>query len=165
MIVSALKKAASYPNSYKDMFVKNIFCRIFMSVSEQPLNEEQWKEMIFMEHFSMEDWRKYVKNELTEAERELYEDHLYICDECLEVYLEAMDEEEQSLPAMPGEEDFTNLVMSQIKGGAPEEAKEQSGQSPKVSLFERWFPLAFAGFMLIGGLVTMYREKNQIDQE
>ncbi|MBG9585877.1 MAG: hypothetical protein ACQEXE_23895 [Bacillota bacterium] len=119
-----------------------------------------------MEHFSLEEWRKYAKNELSEPERELYEDHLYICDQCLEVYLEAMDEEEDSLPAMPGEEDFTTLVMAQITGEIPEEAsKEQSGLPTKGSLFERWFPLAFAGFMLIGGLVTMYREKNQIDQE
>ncbi|URM32795.1 hypothetical protein LLY41_21240 [Cytobacillus firmus] len=56
--------------------------------------------------------------------------------------------------------------MAQITGEIPEEAsKEQSGLPTKGSLFERWFPLAFAGFMLIGGLVTMYREKNQIDQE
>ncbi|KAF0816065.1 hypothetical protein KIS4809_5161 [Bacillus sp. ZZV12-4809] len=147
------------------MFAKNNPSRIFFGVLEQSLREKHWKEMIFMEHFSMEDWRKYVKNELTEPERELYEDHLYICDECLEVYLEAMDEEEDSLPAMTGEEDFTNLVMAQISGGAPEEAKEQGGQSPKASWFERWFPFSFACFMLIGGLVTMYREKSQIDQE
>ncbi len=122
--------------------------------------------MIFMEHFSLEEWRKYAKNELSEHERELYEDHLYICDQCLEVYLEAMDEEEYSLPAMPGEEDFTNLVMAQISGEISEEAsKEHSGLPPKESWFERWFPLAFACFMLIGGLITMYREKNQIDQE
>ncbi|MCM3706209.1 MULTISPECIES: hypothetical protein [Cytobacillus] len=119
-----------------------------------------------MEHFSSEEWRKYAKNELTEPERELYEDHLYICDQCLEVYLEVMEEEEYSLPEMPGEEDFTNLVMAQITGEFPKEAsKEQSGLPPKASRFERWFPFAFAGFMLIGGLVTMYREKNQIDQD
>ncbi|EWG09633.1 hypothetical protein [Cytobacillus firmus] len=119
-----------------------------------------------MEHFSLEEWQKYAKNELSEPERELYEDHLYICDQCLEVYLEAMDQEEYSLPAMPGEGDFTNLVMAQITAGISEEvSKEQSGLPPKESWFERWFPLAFACFMLIGGLITMYREKNQIDQE
>ncbi|WP_264740935.1 hypothetical protein [Cytobacillus firmus] len=119
-----------------------------------------------MEHFSLEEWRKYVKNELSEPERELYEDHLYICDQCLEVYLEAMDEEEDSFPEMPGEDEFTNLVMAQISGGIPEEADKEHKELPnKESWFERWFPIGFACFMLIGGLVTMYRDKNQIDQD
>ncbi|MBY0158135.1 MULTISPECIES: hypothetical protein [Cytobacillus] len=119
-----------------------------------------------MDHFSLEEWRKYVKNVLSEPERELYEDHLYICDQCLEVYLEAMDEEENSLPEMPGEDEFTNLVMAQITGGFSEEADKEHKELPnKESWFERWFPIAFACFMLIGGLVTMYRDKNQIDQD
>ncbi|KON85595.1 hypothetical protein AF332_01195 [Sporosarcina globispora] len=115
-----------------------------------------------MEHFTLEEWRKYVKNELSEPERELYEDHLYLCDHCLEVYLEAMDEEENSMPAMAGEDEFTNLIMAQITGGIPEEAaREHKELSNKESWFERLFPIAFASFMLIGGLVTMCREKNK----
>lgn len=72
-----------------------------------------------MEHFSLEEWRKYAKNELSEPERELYENHLYICDQCLEVYLEAMDEEEDSLPAMPGKRTLQLLSWLRLQAKFP----------------------------------------------
>lgn len=57
-----------------------------------------------MDHYSLEEWLEYVKNELGEKERVIYEDHLYTCDQCLEVYLEAMDKAEHSFPSMPRED-------------------------------------------------------------
>ncbi|WP_394140919.1 anti-sigma factor family protein [Cytobacillus oceanisediminis] len=114
-----------------------------------------------MDHYSLEEWLKYVKNELGEKDREAYEDHLYTCDQCLEVYLEAMEEEEYALPAMPREDEFTNLVMAQIPDNKVKEppmlnvAKEQKKSSSQKMWFECCFTIALACLLLIGGLVKM----------
>ncbi|MBT2688874.1 hypothetical protein J7I93_11835 [Bacillus sp. ISL-47] len=114
-----------------------------------------------MDHYSREEWHKYVKNELGDADRKAYEDHLYICDHCLEVYLEAMEEEEHALPAMPREDEFTNLVMAQITVDKVKEppvlnvAEEQKEAFAHGTWFERCFPIAFTCLLLIGGLVKM----------
>lgn len=110
-----------------------------------------------MDHYSLEEWLKYVENELGEEEREAYENHLYTCDQCLEVYLEAMEEVENGLPAMPREDEFINLVMAQIADENTEELKELNeagGQKRPSTRFERWFPIAFACLLLIGNLVN-----------
>jgi anti-sigma factor RsiW len=65
-----------------------------------------------MKHFTYEEWKRYANDELPEPDREFYEDHLYSCDECLEVYLEAVAETE--LPSMESGSAFTDLVMAKI---------------------------------------------------
>ncbi|MBU8880309.1 hypothetical protein BGM26_15260 [Bacillus sp. FJAT-29790] len=67
-----------------------------------------------MKHYSEQEWLAYVKNELDEDARVLYENHLYSCDQCLEIYFQAVAEEETELPVISNEADFTDLVMAQI---------------------------------------------------
>jgi hypothetical protein len=64
-----------------------------------------------MKHYSYEEWQHYVKDELSEDRREDLESHLYTCDLCLEVYLQAVTANETSLPALPDETNFTDRVM------------------------------------------------------
>ncbi|MEH7548019.1 hypothetical protein COJ85_17840 [Bacillus sp. AFS076308] len=64
-----------------------------------------------MKHYSYEEWQHYVKDELSEDRREDLESHLYTCDQCLEVYLQAVTANETSLPALPDEPNFTDRVM------------------------------------------------------
>lgn len=66
----------------------------------------------FMKHYSYEQWTKYVKNELDGEDRILYEDHLYTCDQCLEVYLTAIEAEE--LPDIIDGTAFTDNIMAQL---------------------------------------------------
>jgi hypothetical protein len=74
-----------------------------------------------MKHISYEEWMKYVKNELTDTVREVYDDHLYSCDQCLEPYLQAVDEYESELPVLSNEDEFTDLIMAQVKKAAKHE--------------------------------------------
>ena len=67
-----------------------------------------------MNHFSYEQWTKYVKNELKVDIREELDNHLYTCDQCLELYLHAVDEIENELPELSNEQDFTNAIMANI---------------------------------------------------
>ncbi len=66
-----------------------------------------------MTHYSYEEWMRYLKKELSEEEQGIYENHLYSCDQCLVLYLEAVSEEE-ALPVLTNEATFTDLVMGQV---------------------------------------------------
>lgn len=68
-----------------------------------------------MIHFTSEQWSKYVKNELEEEVRDIYENHLYECDQCFELYLQAMDEAQDGFPAISNEQQFTDELMKQIQ--------------------------------------------------
>lgn len=67
-----------------------------------------------MTHFPYEEWEKYIKNELNEDVREKLEDHLYSCDQCLDIYLQAVTEHENELPIISIESDFTDRIMTEI---------------------------------------------------
>lgn len=67
-----------------------------------------------MKHFSYEQWKSFITNEMDETGRKVYEDHLYHCDQCLEVYLDALAECEAGLPVIENEETFTDAVMAKI---------------------------------------------------
>jgi anti-sigma factor RsiW len=68
----------------------------------------------FMKHFSYDEWLNYVKEETNEKTREEFESHLYTCDQCLELYLQAVAVHESSLPILSNESSFTDLVMADI---------------------------------------------------
>lgn len=67
-----------------------------------------------MNHFSYEQWIQYVKNELEEQVREVYDDHLYSCDQCLEIYLQVVEEHESELPVINDVDSFTNSIMAKV---------------------------------------------------
>lgn len=74
----------------------------------------------------------------------------------MEVYLEAMEEEEYALPAMPREDEFTNLVMAQIPVKKVKEPPMLNvATSSQKTWFERCFSNALACLLLIGGQVKM----------
>ncbi|MGE8205314.1 zf-HC2 domain-containing protein [Heyndrickxia sp. NPDC080065] len=68
-----------------------------------------------MKHMSDEEWTLYVNDQLDDKTREQYEAHLFSCDQCLSVYLEVVEAQEQQLPAMTNEEVFTDTIMMKIK--------------------------------------------------
>jgi predicted anti-sigma-YlaC factor YlaD len=65
-------------------------------------------------HYSIDHWMKYVKDELNETERVVLEDHLYTCDQCLELYIDAVDKQEEILPSISDEAAFMNDIMKKI---------------------------------------------------
>ncbi|KAB2331171.1 hypothetical protein F7731_19035 [Cytobacillus depressus] len=80
-----------------------------------------------MRHYSKEEWTKYVKNELDHDVREDYENHLYTCDQCLDIYIQAVDEVEGALPVIENESAFTDLIMAQIARNEPPARTERKG--------------------------------------
>lgn len=82
-----------------------------------------------MTHIAYEEWQMYVKNELTQGHRELVEDHLYSCDQCLELYLQVIAEFETELPDLQNVNGFTERVMMSV------ETKKESEHKSKVIPF------------------------------
>ncbi|MEH7525932.1 hypothetical protein V7149_22085 [Bacillus sp. JJ1503] len=76
-----------------------------------------------MRHYSIEEWMKYVKNEFDQDVREEYENHLYTCDQCLDLYLEAVTVAESELPEIENDIEFTNSIMAQIAENHPPSVK------------------------------------------
>jgi len=79
-------------------------------------------------HYTYDQWLKYVNDELDEDMRILLEDHLYGCDECLDLYVGAVAEQETVLPAISNEATFTDQIMMKI---ANVEEKEKEGIQKK----------------------------------
>jgi len=67
-----------------------------------------------MTHYSYEEWLKYVKNELAEEVQDIVENHLYSCDQCLDLYLQVVTEAESALPSIANDAHFTDVVMAQV---------------------------------------------------
>lgn len=55
-----------------------------------------------MRHFSNEEWMSYINDQLSETKSEELEDHLFFCDQCLEVYMKMIDTHAEELPAIEG---------------------------------------------------------------
>lgn len=80
---------------------------------------------LFMSHKSYNTWRLFVKDELSVTDRQLCEEHLYTCDECLQLYLKAMEDIEASIPPLL-DHSFTNHVMEQIETKTVSRENDQS---------------------------------------
>lgn len=46
-------------------------------------------------HMTRIEWLSFIHNQLPDVERERYEDHLYICDDCLAVFMDCLAETER----------------------------------------------------------------------
>lgn len=87
-----------------------------------------------MSHYTREQWQRYIKNELGEDARRKCEDHLYHCDQCLELYLEALALCEADLPDMKGAVRFTDMVMEKIGQSAGDNPWETgAGENARVT--------------------------------
>ncbi|MBD8069634.1 anti-sigma factor family protein [Bacillus sp. PS06] len=65
-----------------------------------------------MNHYNQEIWSKYINNELEENQREQVENHLYSCDQCLELYMTLIEQSEH-LPELMDDQ-LTEEVIKQL---------------------------------------------------
>ena len=67
-----------------------------------------------MNHFTKEEWLAYINNSLQETTHNEIEDHLYSCDQCLELYMEQIENQTEQLPEIENN-DFTEKLISKIQ--------------------------------------------------
>src|SRR5690606_13818515 len=88
-----------------------------------------------MNHKSYENWLEYVRDELNEETREIYENHLYSCDHCLELYLKAVEAEEFQMPEMADSSSFADSIMHQVTELKKPTSKPKRKISQKQTIF------------------------------
>lgn len=72
-----------------------------------------------MSHYNIEKWKSYKKDILEQDEKIIMEDHLYNCDECMDIFISLIDDEEikhaeKSIPS-----NFTIDIMKKIDMNSP----------------------------------------------
>jgi small nuclear ribonucleoprotein (snRNP)-like protein len=107
-----------------------------------------------MMHYPFEEWMKYVENKLDLDVREVYEDHLYSCDQCLNLYLQAVSEAGSQLPVMTNEDSFTDFVMAQASEIKLAEQKSVKGKERKLIFKSTFFHYTLAAAMTILLMMT-----------
>lgn len=76
-----------------------------------------------MKHYDYVEWVLYKNNLLDDEIHEKMEEHLLLCDECMEVFLSLIDEEDMDRAGVFIPEDFTYKVMDNIKNITPMKKK------------------------------------------
>ncbi|SEG62997.1 hypothetical protein [Paenibacillus sp. UNC499MF] len=127
-----------------------------------------------MSHRSRDEWKLYIAGEITDdRQRGLWEDHLYECDLCLEMYTECLEFLSPTLP-LPDEADTERMIdqiLSRSRSlpilqeavpiavqkredteGAPdrtEAKKRRKARSPRRTAFTHYAIAAAATFLLM----------------
>lgn len=89
-----------------------------------------------MNHLSKEAWVRYVNDELPEATRIMYEDHLYDCEQCMAKYLQAIGESGHLPSDVEDAASFSDDIMNHIKRMPNASETEKSGHK-KHPLYKR----------------------------
>jgi len=66
-----------------------------------------------MRHFSNEEWLSYINDKLPETTCEELENHLFSCDQCLEVYMKMIDRQAEELPIIDYSS-FTDEIIAEL---------------------------------------------------
>lgn len=78
-----------------------------------------------MSHIEYKQLVAYVTEEIDEAARQIYEQHLETCDLCLERYMQAIEASAETFPKLA--DDFTETVVNYVREHTkPKEHKKQS---------------------------------------
>lgn len=100
-----------------------------------------------MKHVSLAEWTAYIADEVPDALKIEYENHLYSCDDCLTVYMEAMERKEFIQPIE--ELDIADSVMRSIAQINAEPALEERSKKTKSLRTITKHYLIAAGFTIL----------------
>jgi hypothetical protein len=67
-----------------------------------------------MKHYTLEQWKKYVGQDLTDEDSADYETHLSSCEPCLELYMQSLEVAAESYPVLVNGASLANKVMLTI---------------------------------------------------
>ncbi|MBM7587599.1 hypothetical protein JOC86_004173 [Bacillus pakistanensis] len=90
-----------------------------------------------MKHKTFEEWMTYVRDEVDEKTRVEFENHLYECDQCMEVYLEAIERQETSFPTVTDPDGFTDGIMAMIEQEKPVTKIENPRTYAKTKFYQK----------------------------
>ncbi|MCR2823435.1 hypothetical protein [Lederbergia panacisoli] len=107
-----------------------------------------------MKHMTYENWLDYVRDELNEDTRETYENHLYSCDHCLELYLKAVEATEFQMPEPAGSSSFTDSIMQQVTELKTPVANQRKKTSRKQTIVHYFVAAAVTLLLMSTGVFS-----------
>ncbi|WP_100407807.1 hypothetical protein [Bacillus solitudinis] len=66
-----------------------------------------------MNHISLGEWKTYARGDMTADNRTFYEQHLYTCDQCMTLYMEAVESIQDEIPIIE-EPSYIDEILSKI---------------------------------------------------
>ncbi|TXK76018.1 hypothetical protein [Paenibacillus sp. N3.4] len=70
-----------------------------------------------MNHYDEQAWRSYIHEQISAAEMQTMENHLYRCDTCLAVYMACMEQPDTELPLLEVEtQGYVNAIIARTTG-------------------------------------------------
>lgn len=109
-----------------------------------------------MKHYNLAEWQQYVQDGLDEEIRVQYENHLYQCDQCLELYVQAVETNEAEVNDISESDYFTDKIMEQIYDQSkqqPEEEKKRI-QSHKQTFMHYAIAVAMTVLLMSTGVFS-----------
>lgn len=106
-----------------------------------------------MKHYDYVEWALYKNNLLDRKLHEEMEEHLYLCDECMEIFLSLIDEDEIKKAEDLISEEFTLQVMDNIKNISPmrRPVKEKGNHKSSKDFFLYYVAVASVAVILTAG--------------
>lgn len=100
-----------------------------------------------MSHLNYEKWVAYVNDEVDEADRQTYEEHVFTCDKCLDLYMQAVESQVDRLPELA--DDFTEQVVQHV---FPVQSERKAKSIFKRSFFHYVIAAAMTLILMSSGL-------------
>jgi anti-sigma factor RsiW len=88
-----------------------------------------------MKHITVDEWMKYVTDDVDESTRSEYETHLYDCDHCMDSYMQAIELAENNLPTVTNPSEYTEEI---IRSTAEIDSSLKK-QEPRHVVRRRWY--------------------------
>ena len=104
-----------------------------------------------MKHYDHVEWILYKNNLLDSKIYEEMENHLYLCDDCMEIFLSLIDEEEIDQAGIIVPEDFTGKVMDNFKNIRPLKNKIKKKSKITNDFFIYYTAVASVAIILTAG--------------
>ncbi|MGM0829387.1 MAG: hypothetical protein ACQEU4_14300 [Bacillota bacterium] len=120
-----------------------------------------------MSHIALEEWKNYVRDEMNDIKRSEYEEHLYSCDQCMSLYMEAIESVQDELPSIEGPSLYTDEVMERIPVEMNPVVKKVKKQWYEEKVFHYVLATAMTLILMASGIfgelvkITTDFERNQ----
>ena len=104
-----------------------------------------------MKHYDQVEWSLYKKNLLNEKIHQVMEEHLYECDQCLDIFLSLIDENEIEEAGDIISKEFTDDLMMNIKKLTPINKKKAIKPKLPQDFFIYYTAVASVTILLTAG--------------
>lgn len=89
-----------------------------------------------MNHVRNEELVRYINDELDEHKREQIDQHIYSCDQCLNIYMRTIEEHKKILPEIRNQDTFTEKVI-RIIANDPLPNKKENPFQRKIYFYQK----------------------------